>query len=328
MKMAHGTLSLALGAWCMACVAMATVAGASVNYEWKSQDGGLVDPALQMPLFEAKAYLFDANVCSQGDLVEKLKKGYPLRSLPFVLAKDVAGGTIATGAAFAYDGEPVGVAWNAYMAVQLENDVYISPAVETMGLAMGLSSVISFENLLDSSSTFVVTESYTEPGWYSFEGVAHVLQPGKGIDELEVAAGDAATAVELVTVMSPDADIVSDADYLKYFKLTATPTTAGMYLVRAELDAEKIDLDKTVVSFAAQLADLAKKAGTTVTVEIECKPGLSYRVITASAVAGPYAKGEAAPLSTGTKTEIKVALPKGDKAFFKIGVQACPEEVK
>ncbi len=308
-------------------VGMASVAGASVNYEWKSQDGGLVDPALQMPLFEAKAYLFDANVCSQGDLVEKLKKGYPLRSLPFVLAKDVAGGTIATDTAFAYDGEPVGVAWNAYMAVQLENDVYISPAVETMGLAMGLSSVISFENLQASSSTFVVTESYTEPGWYSFEGVAQVLQPGQGIDELEVAAGDAATAVELVTVLSPDADVVSDADYLKYFKLTATPTTAGMYLVRAELDAEKIDLDKTVVSFAAQLADLAKKAGTTVTVEIECKPGLSYRVITASAVGGKYEKGEAAPLSTGAKTEVKVTLPKGDKAFFKIGVQACPEEV-
>ena len=312
----------------IAAACAATVAGASINYEWKSQDGGLVDPALQTPLDKATAYLFDANVCSQGDLVEKLKKGYQLRSLPFVLAKEVSGGTIATGASFAYDGEPVGVEWNAYMAVQVESDVYISPAVEAMGLAMGLSSVISFENLNESCLRFVVTESYTEPGWYSFEGVAHVLQPGQGIDELEVAADDATMAVDIVTVMSPDADIVTDADYMKYFKLTATPTTAGKYLVRAELDAAAIDLDKTVVSFAAQLADLAKKSGTAVTVEIECKPGLSYRVHTATAVGGPYAKGEAAPLSAGTKTEVKVNVPEGEKAFFKIGVEACPEEVK
>ena len=306
----------------MAFAATATVAAdANIRYEWKTQPGGLLDPALVMPLAKATAYLFDENVCSQSDLVDKLNKGYRLGSLPFVQARKVLDGAISPGDVFTYNGESSGVSWNAYMAVQLENDVYISPAVETMGLAMGLSSVISFENLQDSSSTFVVTESYTEPGWYSFEGVAHVLQPGKGIDELEVAAGDAATAVGLVTVMSPDADVVSDADYLKYFKLTATPTVAGMYLVRAELDAEAIDLDKTVVSFSAQLSDLAKKAGTNVKVEIECKPGLCYYVMASSAVTGPYVNGETTPLTTGAKTEVKVALPEGDKAFFKIGVR-------
>ncbi len=126
-------------------------------------------------------------------------------------------------------------------------------------------------------------------------------------------------------VVSLSAAPVCGRDAAEAGRRDATPMTEGKYLVRAELDRETLDLDKTVVSFAAQLADLAEKAGTTVTVEIECKPGLSYRILTASAVNGTYEKGETTPLTTGTKTEVKVVVPEGEKAFFKIGVSPREE---
>lgn len=323
--MKRSVLALIAAALAVATGAL-SAAGTDIRYEWKATGERLLDPALKTPVDKTPAYLFDASVCSPSNLVEKLRKGCRLRSIPFVLAKEISDGVIPAGDMFAYGGEQVGVKWGAYMAVQSGSDVYISPEVPVMGLAMGLAATITFENLGESFGRSVETPEYSEPGWYSFEAAAPTLCPGDGIDELEVSADDAATAVNAVAVVSPDVGIVSDADYLKYFKLTATPLSEGRYLVCAELDETAIDMDKTVASFAAQLSDLAQKGGATVTVEIVCKPGLSYRVLSASAVAGPYAKGEPTPISTGDKTEVKVAVPEGGKAFFKIGIGATEKE--
>ena len=314
-------------------VAAALVSEGATSYSWKATGGGFVDFTTQAPLDGETVYLLDGNKCSPSNLVENVKAGSALSDLPFVLAKGIQQGVIYQGAEFTYANEPAGTVWSAYMAVQMERNgkryVYVSPSVDVEGNAMGLTTAITFESQAETSGRLVEGKTYSMPGWYEVAPVvSRTICPGRGTDALEVAADSESAAITRVTVVSPNAGAVSDVDYAKYFKLNATPTTPGNYLVRAELDREALDLDKTVVSFAAQLSDLAKKAGTTVTVEIECKPGLSYRILTASAVAGPYARGETTPLTTGSKTEVKVALPEGDKAFFKIGVEACPEEVK
>ena len=312
-------------------VAVALAAEGATPYSWKATGGGFVDFTTQAPLDGEKVYLFDGSKCSPDSLIANVKAGVSLVDLPFVLAKDIEQGVIYQGVDFTYANEPPGTVWSAYMAVQMERNgkryVYVSSSVDVLGNAMGLTSSITFERShTETSDRLVEDDAYSTPGWYKVaQVVARTICPGTGTDALEVAADSASAAVTCVTVVSPNAEAVSDVDYAKYFKLNATPTTEGKYLVRAELDAAALDLDKTVVSFAAQLADLAQKAGTTVMVEIECKPGLSYRILTASAVTGPYEKGEAAPLSTGTKTEVKVTLPEGDKAFFKIGVSPREE---
>ena len=315
----------------MALAVLTGVASASgIRYTWKAQGGGFFDSFTQRPLDKATVYLFDAGVCSPSNLVETAKGGAALAGQPFVLAKELADGVIVSGDEFIYDGEAVGVVWSAYMATELEKDgkryVYVSSEVEVMALDRGFPTDIAFNCQFAYASSVKDAKTHNGPGWYEV-GVVSVMKticPGKGSDEMEILATSEDTAVDLVKVVTPDAEIVSDADYAKYFKLTATPTTAGKFLVRAELDAEAIGLDKTVESFAAVLADLAQKGGATVTVEIECRPGLSYRVLSATAVSGTYAKGEATPLATGAKTEVKVDVPEGGKAFFKIEANAQP----
>ena len=306
------------------CCAASVAGAADIHYRWKAQGGGFLDPVTQVPLDNEKVYLFDANVCSPNNLVENAKGGAPLVGQSYILAKVMTDGVIVAGDVFPYNVEAVGVVWNAYMATELERNgkryVYVSPEVEVMGLDLGFTADIAFNNQAEYSGSVRDSESHVGPGWYEV-GTAHAeICPGKGASGTEVSAADGDAAIGRVKVVTPDPAIVSDADYAKYFKLTVEPSTAGRYFVRAELDAEAIDLDKTVESFAARLADLAKKGGTTVTVEIECKPGLAYRVLSAIAVDGKYAEGETTPLATGTKTEVKVAVPEGDKAFFRIGV--------
>lgn len=299
-------------------------------YTWKAMAGGFVDFSSQLPLDGERAYLFDGKAYSPNNLIKSAKCGASLADLPFVLAKPIIQGVISTGTSFQYDGEEPGVSWDAYMAVQLERDgkrfVYVSSAVDVMGTGTGLATTIAFESQGEMSGTLVETEAYSAPGWYEVGAVSLTICPGRGTDELEVSAASANAAVGLVTVVSPDAEAVSNVDYAKYFKLKATPLSEGHYLVRAELDETALELDKTMVSFAAALSDLAKRGGTTVTVEVECKPGLSYRVLSASAVGGGYEKGRTTPLTTGAKTEVEVVVPEGDKAFFRIGVEPRPEE--
>ena len=314
----------------LALAAMTGAAFASeIRYTWKAQGGGLLNPFTREPMDKATVFMFDANIHSADKLVANAKAGAPLADQPFVLAKEITDGVIASGDVFAYADEAVGVEWEAYMAIELEKNgkryVYVSSEVRVTGLDLGFPADITFG---DQFAYACFVKENGGPGWYEV-GVVNAVKticPGTGKDEIEISAVSADAAVGLVKVMAPAAATVSDADYAKYFKMTAMPLSEGKYLVRAELDATSIELDRTVVSFAAQLSSLAQKVGTTVTVEIECKPGLSYRVIAASEACGPYANGEATQLATGEKTEVKVKVPEGDNAFFRIGAMTKPVE--
>ena len=213
------------------CCAASVAGAADIHYRWKAQGGGFLDPVTQVPLDNEKVYLFDANVCSPSNLVENAKGGAPLVGQSYILAKAMTDGVIAAGDEFPYDVEAVGVVWNAYMATELERNgkryVYVSPEVEVMGLDLGFTADIAFNNQAEYSGSVRDSESHVGPGWYEVGTMYDEICPGKGTAEAEVSAADGNAAISRVRVVTPDPAIVSDADYAKYFKLTVESSTTS-----------------------------------------------------------------------------------------------------
>jgi len=293
------------------------------SYRWRATAGGMVPPGATEQFASGTVYLFDANTCSESTVLELVRGGTPLERTSYVIGKPLSDGLVPTSDVFGYDGEPTGQVWNAYMVVATDTHVFFSDRRPTCGVCLVWTD-IAFESQADcSTNVYAKTDAFVGPGWYAADLQKMVsLDPGSGVPGATVTAADATAATNRVKVLSVDTAIVSDADYAEYFRLVATPQSAGTYLVKAELDAEKIELDKSLDSFAAQLAEIAASGETTVTVTIECKPGLCYRVKAASAMTGTYEAGTKSELAPGDEVDIAVPKLTGGQGFYKLEASA------
>jgi len=331
------TTTRALIALMLAAVARGGFAEDAVvpEYTWKAMGGGLALKDVPGATSNAVAFLYDASKCSQSNLVALVKDGKRMADTTFVLSLAIKDGKIPTSGAFSYGGEPVGVTWNAYLALRVERPdhsefLYISTPVAVMGTAVDVTQ-IAFEDQSAYSGTYLEDDDYVGPGWYSVDPVpVRALMPSAGEVDREVVATSEDEALDKVIILGPGEAIVSAADYAKYFKLTATPKSEGLYLVHAELDVKAIELDKSVSSFAAKLAEVAASGTTTVTVEIDGKSGLYYRVLVSSEPNGTFgaATGDTGTMATGAKASVPVTGPSAEKGFFKVEVMAAPAEGK
>jgi len=309
----------------LALLALAGLSSLAVDtacsYRWRATAGGVVPPGATGQLESGTVYLFDANKCPETNVLAFVRNGTPLSGMEFVIGKELAEGLVLTGDAFSYAGEELGVVWDAYMVVATDTHVFFSDRRTICGVAAGATDIAFDSQTENSANVFAKGADYAGPGWYECEAVPLVeLLPSSGTNEATVEAADATAATKRIKILSVDTTIVSDVDYAKYFKLVATPLSAGTYQVKAELDKDKIDFDKSLVSFAAQLAEIARSGETTVTVTIECKPGLCYRVKAASVVTGTYEDGAKSEPAAGDEVQIEVPKPSSGQGFYRLEV--------
>lgn len=114
---------------------------------------------------------------------------------------------------------------------------------------------------------------------------APVIDPSSGATNTTVTAESEQDAKDKVTIASPDENLVSSADYGKYFKKTATDLGGGQWNVSIALDAEAIEVSNTVVSVGMKLPTVAATFATedsATIANISAKPGLYYSIITAT----------------------------------------------
>jgi len=307
----------------LALAGLSCLAADSCSYRWRATAGGIVPPGASAQLGSGTVYLFDANKCPETNVLALVRGGTPLSGTDFVIGKGLTDGLILTGTSFSYGGEALGVAWDAYMVVATDSHVFFSDRRSICGVAVDATD-IAFDSQEENSANVLAKDAdFIGPGWYAYDKASLVeLSPSSGSNEATVEAADATAAIGRVKILSVDTTIVSDADYAKYFKLVATPLSAGTYQVKAELDKDKIDFDKSLVSFAAQLAEIARSGETVVTVTIECKPGLCYRVKAASVVTGTYEDAEKSEPAEGDEVQIEVPKKSAEKTFYRLEATA------
>jgi len=183
-----------------------------------------------------------------------------------------------------------------------------------------------------ATNTYTVTVtmigSYTGSStaqWKVFKAAAPAepdpIKPGEGTMETTIVAADADAATNAVVVTSPDAAVVSNDEYKKYFDLTATPTAnPGEFKVTAALSADKIELEESVEDLTEALTSVAA-AATSADVTVVAKPGLYYTLYAGDALNAINPVEQKQAPAAGTLT---FATPnKGAKGFYKIRVDTA-----
>ena len=142
-----------------------------------------------------------------------------------------------------------------------------------------------------------------------------VVDPSTG--PVVVDTAEAANALT-ISATSPNAEVVTDAEYTGYFKKVVTETTDGKFSVAAVLD-------ETVVNAEAVAAELAGKFDqiTGEGVEVAAKPGLFYSVEQGQTV-GAMTEGERV-MATGTTVQLKATKYSGS-GFYKILVNTSDKK--
>ena len=102
-----------------------------------------------------------------------------------------------------------------------------------------------------------------------------VTPDGTGVT---VNSEDAANAIT-ISATSPDANIISDDNYAKYFKKVITDNKDGTYTVTAVLDENVVDADATAADLAGKFDEISNGE-----VSVKAKPGLYYSVNQGSAL--------------------------------------------
>ncbi len=124
----------------------------------------------------------------------------------------------------------------------------------------------------DADATLTVNAKKSEP---------KTVSPGAPVTFNSEADATAALETLTLTATSPDAAVITDANYANYFKKTVVNNGDGTYSVAAELDETKVDADATATELAGSF-DAITDAGVSVT----AKPGLYYSVLQGQTLGG------------------------------------------
>lgn len=195
--------------------------------------------------------------------------------------------------------------------ITINSVVYVSgyeyDTYTATGLTLGNFDGNSGSFTVDKPADGVTTASLTINAKAATPTV--VTPDGAGVT---VNSEDAANAIT-ISATSPDANVISDADYAKYFKKVITDNKDGTYTVTAVLDEDVVDADATAAELAGKFDEIINGE-----VSVKAKPGLYYSVNQGSALDG-MTEGDRVMAGSGGTVSLKATKYDG-AGFYQIMV--------
>ena len=131
-----------------------------------------------------------------------------------------------------------------------------------------------------------------------------VLNPGEGVDEVEVTANGQTAAEDMVAIVSPDETIVSSEVYVGYFtkRAVSVPGAANRWVVSAALKEEVVKPEPVAADLAGKFGEIAEGI-VTIT---GAKPGLWYSVKEGNTLGEELVEGPRAQAAADGTVALKV----------------------
>ena len=160
--------------------------------------------------------------------------------------------------------------------------------------------------VIEGGVKYVVTAAPVNP---------EVVPGGAPVEVTAESATDAESKV-IVKATSPDAEVISNDDYAKYYKAKATLVEGNTYSVTVVLDPEKVEFPETEAAFDAEIGDFAADADATGITVTNAKPGLFYYVEEAQKLETGLAEADRDRAMAGKDGNVTVPMTKFDGSGF------------
>ena len=158
---------------------MAAVAANAASFSWKTTISGKIYEADSKSLLgSATAYLFDAGKLSQNDVLTAFSKGTAVSTLAFADKTSVANGAISTKDFDVPTGYSEGDAFNAYIAIVVDDNIYIGNVYSVETPETGTKAISMNEASTSQAAARNLSGGYSSAGWYS---TASVPEPTSGL---------------------------------------------------------------------------------------------------------------------------------------------------
>ena len=142
------------------------------------------------------------------------------------------------------------------------------------------------------------------------------VAPGGAPAQVTAESPTEAESKVIVKATSPDADVISNEDYAKYYKAKATLVEGKTYSVTVVLDPEKVEFPTTEAAFDAEIGDFAADADATGITVTNAKPGLFYYVEEARKLETGLAEADRDRAMAGKDGNVTVPMTKFDGSGF------------
>ena len=157
-------------------VAMAAVAANAATFSWKTTTTGKLYEAgsTSATIASATAYLFDAGAVSQAAVLAAFDAGTAISSLAYADSTSVASGAISNKAFDVPSGYAAGDAFTAYVALVVDDSIYIGNTYSVDTPATGNKQISLNEKTASqaAATTFASgSASFGGAGWYKAEAV-------------------------------------------------------------------------------------------------------------------------------------------------------------
>ena len=164
---------------------MAAVAANAATFSWKTNAMGKIYEAgsTSTTLASATAYLFDAGKVSQAAVLTAFNAGTAISTLAYADTTSVASGAIANKVFDVPSGYAEGDAFTAYIAIVMDDSIYIGNTVAAETPSTGNKQISLNEKSSSQGALITKYEGFGSAGWYakSSGGTEPIPEPTSGI---------------------------------------------------------------------------------------------------------------------------------------------------
>ena len=165
-------------------IAMATVAANAASFSWKTTTTGKIYEADSTKLLSsATAYLFDSGKVSQAAVLAAFDAGTAISTLAYADTTSVTSGAISTKTFDVPAGYNTGDAFNAYIAIVVDDSIYIGNEYATTTPGTGTKAISLNEKTASQAAALDIAKGYASAGWYAAasSGGEPVPEPTSGL---------------------------------------------------------------------------------------------------------------------------------------------------